>query len=447
MNLRSLGLAALSASLAIAADIPPAQLIASIQKRAIPSFQSPPNCVCRETIERTPGTPLQVEVALIEGKEQYSWPGSRKFDDASLEALIQAGAVSTGAYSAHPRNLLLRRGAKFQYKGQEEVGGHKAHRFDFTVAGESSTLTVTDGRKKYVIAYHGSLWADAGSYDLLRVETVADEIPEESAITSAEDRIDYHQVELGDEEFTLPKTVELKMSTKKQNFHSTVRFEQCRSFSAEMVAGLVNDESADNQEEKKPVEQEVVRAAPSRKPAAVAKAAPAPPVAPVAAALKPNVEVPPELRLSAGLTTAIRSEAGIRVGDPVTMTLADPLVSRATVLFPAGSRITGNVAVMEKHRSQIFEFYVIGLRFDWIVNGDSRAAFSAELEDVRLAPEGYAFLPYNHLALQESTAWNGVRLDLNPPRYNEGVIWVRGSTLVLPEGMRMVWKTTRPKFR
>ncbi|MCX6625898.1 MAG: hypothetical protein NTY38_33510, partial [Acidobacteria bacterium] len=388
-------------AVALVADPPPPQLIASIQKRVIASFERPPNCVCRQTLERSPGGPLRMDVGLIDGREQYSWPGSKKFDDASLDALVKAGAVSNGAYAVYPRNLFLKRGAKFDYKGQEAVGSRKAHRFDFVVPGEVSTFALAEGGRKYLVAYHGSLWADAQSSDLVRLEAAADNIPAELMITSSEARIEYHQVALGDDEYTLPGTVELTMATRRGGFHTISRFEECHPFTEEMVAALVGDDSADDQEEKKPEQQEVVKAAPTRAMARPAKQPAAPP--PAVAALRPNVEVPPGLRLEIALTTPVLSEAGARVGDPVVAVLTGPLESGTRTLFPVDAQLTGNVLVLDKRRSEYFDFYVVGLRFDWIVDGASRAAFSAELEQVPIATEGYVFLPYHHLATQVKT--------------------------------------------
>ena len=211
-----------------------------------------------------------------------------------------------------------------------------------------------------------------------------------------------------------------------------------------MVAGLVTDESADEEEEKQP--------RPSAQQVVVVRTAPSPASKPGAseqaklegltsARPVPNVIVPAGLRLEMALSTPISSARGSKLDDPITAVLTEPLQSEEKIYFPAGAQLTGRISAIERHTWEFFDFWVVGMAFDWIVSGSSRAAFHAQLEDVRLPPEGYNFLPYFHLQATERSSWNGIRLELKPPKSNEGVFWRRDAALVLREGLRTLWIT------
>src|SRR5438477_6687873 len=67
-----------------------------------------PNYTCTETIERTRQTPanrakvedtLRLEVALVDGKEMFAWPGSKQFEDRDLSELISTGMFGNGNFA------------------------------------------------------------------------------------------------------------------------------------------------------------------------------------------------------------------------------------------------------------------------------------------------------------------------------------------------------------
>src|SRR5207237_772673 len=75
-----------------------------IKARAAENLQRLPNYTCTETIERTrrlhgsrkfqPLDILRLEVALVEGKELFSWPGAGKFEERGIGEIVGHGAAS-----------------------------------------------------------------------------------------------------------------------------------------------------------------------------------------------------------------------------------------------------------------------------------------------------------------------------------------------------------------
>src|SRR5512141_1279650 len=64
-----------------------------------------PNYTCTETVERTRQVggnhsriedTLRLEVALVDGKEMFAWPGSKQFEDRDLDDLVGTGMFGNG---------------------------------------------------------------------------------------------------------------------------------------------------------------------------------------------------------------------------------------------------------------------------------------------------------------------------------------------------------------
>src|SRR3954463_4528219 len=67
-----------------------------------------PNYTCLQTIERKVRHPssrrtelvdmVRLEVALVDGKELFSWPGAGHFEDKEIGQLVSGGAIGNGSF-------------------------------------------------------------------------------------------------------------------------------------------------------------------------------------------------------------------------------------------------------------------------------------------------------------------------------------------------------------
>src|SRR4051812_23135732 len=74
-----------------------------------------PNYTCLQTIERTQRMAprkkpslldvVRIEVALVDGKELFSWPGSGKFVDTEIGEMVRGGAIGTGSFGLHAKSV------------------------------------------------------------------------------------------------------------------------------------------------------------------------------------------------------------------------------------------------------------------------------------------------------------------------------------------------------
>src|SRR5579872_735111 len=73
-------------------------LLAHIRTRMVSNLQRQPNYTCVETVERSRRAgparkfelqdTLRLEVALVDGKEMFAWPGARRFEDADFRMMV-----------------------------------------------------------------------------------------------------------------------------------------------------------------------------------------------------------------------------------------------------------------------------------------------------------------------------------------------------------------------
>ncbi len=98
-----------------------ALLLARIRSHMAETLRRQPDYTCVQTVERSQRPArssrfevvdtLRLEVALIGGKELFSWPGAGRFEDKELRQIVGRGTTSTGSFGRRPDSQLLERGA------------------------------------------------------------------------------------------------------------------------------------------------------------------------------------------------------------------------------------------------------------------------------------------------------------------------------------------------
>lgn len=107
---------------------PETLLLARIKQHMAQVLTRQPNYTCLETIERSTrsgrGRKLQLvdalhlEVAVVDGKELFSWPGEREFKERDLRELAPTGAIGNGSFALHARSVFMSGTPLITYKGK-----------------------------------------------------------------------------------------------------------------------------------------------------------------------------------------------------------------------------------------------------------------------------------------------------------------------------------------
>jgi hypothetical protein len=353
---------------------PETTLLAEVKEKMLELLGSQPNYTCLETVERTRQAPggsskvedtLRLEVALVDGKEMFAWPGAKQFEDRDIRELVTTGMFGNGNYGLYLRMLFSGAGPEFRYRDEVLVGGARTLRYDFRVHVSRSGYHLSVGDRQGVAGFHGSIYLDAVRADLRRLEMFADDIPPVLELTASEDRVDYARVRIGDEDFLLPVESSLTMESKDSISRNRVRFSGCRRFAGE--SSLIFDD---------------------------------PEVLDVST---PAVITEVELPVGASLTLEVSSELRVdraSVGDEVTAVLRSDVKRGKETVVKKGAVAKGRIVMLERSAGT----HVLGITFQDLEWKGSHARINARFEALAgltlvsrtrmfLTPDGFLQMP------------------------------------------------------
>ena len=189
-------------------------LLARVQAKVRERLVRVPDYVCVQTVERaqraTAQEPfklrdtLRLEVALIGSRERFAWLDSGKFEDRELRDMVGKGIVGTGNFALHTKHVFQPNVADFKARSEVTHHGRRALRYEYEVPWENSGYRIRVGPHEEVVAFRGSFLVDEETLDLLRLEVLADEIPQELALDRAITVLEYAPVTIGASEYVLP---------------------------------------------------------------------------------------------------------------------------------------------------------------------------------------------------------------------------------------------------
>ncbi|MEX2300317.1 MAG: hypothetical protein WD733_05240 [Bryobacterales bacterium] len=418
-------------------------MLVRIREKVRASLNELPNYTCRQRIERTrlsgeanrqrgrrrqnsvgresiyapldSTDALEVEVALVDGKELYSWPGADGFENRALSEIVGFGMVGTGDFAQQVRALFLNNVGRLDYTGEETIGGRRTLRYDFQVSLFMSRLTVSDGTNQATVPYAGSFWADAETAGLIRLEVRTENVAPPLNITGTLTQVEYAGVTLGEGEFLLPLSARLATNFRggETSVNST-DFRDCRSFGAE---SLLSFDAADSD-------------------AAVESSL----------ALE-EFSLPAKTSLTVRLDAEINSESSV-AGDRIQATLASEVKRDGVVLAPKGSLLIGRIRRLERFTDPKNHF-IVGIEFTELQTPNRRARVAAELVHVtrfgglvdRFGEERVNYQRQGGglagQGLERTTVESYGTASL--PGTSE--LYVQASRLRIPRGLRMVWRT------
>ncbi len=327
-------LIALEACLAQQALGPELTLITQVKLKVADNLNSLPNYTCQQTIERSRRVmparrfemldTVRLEVALVEHRELYGWPGANRIAESELSNLV-GGTIGNGDFGLLARSIFLSDGSFFTRSGDEVIDGRKAIRYDYRVPLLSSGYHLKVPPHTALVAYHGSFWVESSSLDLLKLDLTADEIPLILGLRSSTKTLHYHRSPIGASTFLLPSSAELLMVDLNGTEHrNRTLFHGCRQYAGESVLSFGEP----------------------------------PPDAPAAAAPElTRIELPDEFTADIALTGPIDSSTSA-VGDPVEATLARNLKYQGKLIAPKGAVIKGRLTRLQRE-TNLYSFAMV----------------------------------------------------------------------------------------
>jgi hypothetical protein len=382
-------------------------LLAQIKRVMKRHLEGVPNYTCLETVERyqlRPGAAkeslvdvLRLEVAYVEGKELFTWPGSKSFAQEEFREVVATGAFGSGDFVLHARGVFISDGTRFEYRGKEELAGKAAHKYFYEKPLFRSGYSIANQERglRAEVAYEGFFWVDAETLDLMRMTVRALDIPVYLQVAAASNQLDYSMVPLGGRSALLPKQSELRLTdTKGIVSINRTRLTRCKLFQGESSISFeeIGEDSTGE-----------VKA-------------------------QTLVTLPEELELELALETEIvHGEAA--VGDAVEARLRRDVKAGKEVLLPKGMLARGRIVELTRHDNPVC--LTVTLRFDEIENESKRAPLRLRL--LRTEGAGPRFGPV------QPGGRGYVELPL-PGR--NGFLWLKPG-LRIGRGFVTIWETQK----
>ncbi len=368
-----------------------------------------PNFTCVETIERSRRAPagkkyefldtIRLEVAYVEGKEMYSWPGEPRFEERDLTKMVGGmGAIGTGDFVMHARAVLLGAGVKFEPAVKETMGERAVYRFDYRVPIDRSGFVIRIPPEEGIVGFGGSTWHDRETLELVRLRIVIDEIPGHLPLRRGEKQFDYRRIPIGESQYLLPVSMDMTLSLMNGGESRNVTtFSGCRQYSGEST--LVFEDPAETKA----------------------------PEAAVEVTLPEGLNVPLRLARDLDLTKAAR-------GDLVETLVSKDVKRKDAVLMPKGAKVTLRLSKLVCRPSPLAHCWLAltPKRFEF---GSKRGVLRAETDTAQIETAANLFLrsvPARQLAAE--------RRSLGDLEEGAGLFLLKGDKR-LASGFEMLWRT------
>jgi hypothetical protein len=383
-------------------------LLGRIRAHMIDTLTKQPNYTCLETVERSNRSgrekdfrlqdTLRLEVALVDGKEMFAWPGSKSFEDTDMRHFAPTGMFGSGEFALYARTVFGGRSTEIEFRGEEQLGQRNTMRYDFRVPTEAG-MRIRQQETVAVTGYHGSFYAEVGTLDVLRMEVTADALPRNMDLRDVIDTLEYARLRIGSGDFLLPSVSEVLMTSfRGDTSRNRIRFSACHEFAGESTLKFGDDETD------------------PASPAAFGKVPAGNEPAP-----KREIGLPKNTEIILQLVDEIDTQDAA-VGDIVRARLTGDVKAKGQVLLPKGTVVSGRVVRLERKTN----FTVLGLIFEEAESENLHAALNLTFDSVT----GSGVLGRN-------VRW-GTEF---PVRLHEGLVPLPAGHIRVGRGILLYWRT------
>jgi hypothetical protein len=379
-----------------------------------------PNYTCLETItrfERTGGGKLnaldtvRLEIVYSDHREWYGAPGDRSLSQDDPASFVGSGLIGNGVFASTLHNILT--AATFIYKGEQPINGRTGLQYDFLLPRGLNGLQISVVGGSGSVGERGSLWADPKTFELIRMENNADDIPGYLPLAAASTAVDYARTVISGQSVLLAQQAEMRLKeTSGAEAYDRVDFTHCRAYSTESTIRFDVGESE--------------------------------PVAPAAArqSASPPESVPANLMAIVSLSTPINSNDA--VGQLIEGKMVGSLTRKGVVVVPDGAAVHGRIRRLERYQGSDPDTFIVGLEFTEVETPGGLVPFYADLlrmDPVRGVKPLLSHTVVVHNIGSDLTTRETVTL---PELPGVASFFVSGNAFTLAAGLRTVWRTRGP---
>lgn len=203
----------------------PDPIIEEVRRNVKDYVDELPDFICRQEVQRyidTDGSggwqkmdELAFELTYNRKQESYKLVRVNGMPQPPKSSGAPGGASSAGEFASALNSLFdPATQAVFKAAGKERLGTHQAFVYDYHVTQPKSQLSVKIGDDpQFLPAYSGTVWIDADTKQVLRIEQAIEDPPPQYRLFSGDKIIDYEMVKLRgiDVQVLLPVKAEVMM--------------------------------------------------------------------------------------------------------------------------------------------------------------------------------------------------------------------------------------------
>jgi hypothetical protein len=225
------------------------KILADATDYAFHHEQNLPNFLCIQTTRRFADyqrgastaeewRPLDIIVerlAYVEHREDYKVIEINGVP-SSIEHDKLGGASSSGEFGSVMKGIFApETSAEFNWQTWFTLRGRKMHVYAYKVAVDKSDyhVMVPEQSKDLVAAYHGLIFIDDRRHYVHRITLHADGIPPAFPVQDVSLMLDYEYTRIGDADYLLPLTFELRSRDGNVRIKNDVDYDQYRKFTAD----------------------------------------------------------------------------------------------------------------------------------------------------------------------------------------------------------------------
>ncbi|HUA17486.1 MAG TPA: hypothetical protein VMB25_01995 [Bryobacteraceae bacterium] len=146
------------------------------------------------------------------------------------------GATSSGEFGSVMKGIFApETEAEFSWQGWFTLRGRRMHVYSYRVAKDKSDyhIVMPNDHIDLVAAYHGLVFIDERKHYVHRITLHADGVPPDFPVQDVSLALDYEYTRIGDADYLLPLTFELRSREGKSLVKNDVDYDQYRKFGAD----------------------------------------------------------------------------------------------------------------------------------------------------------------------------------------------------------------------
>lgn len=305
----------------------------------------------RETLLADFSDVVELDVAVVDGSEMFSWPGG-EFEALSPADLIGFGMMANGSFLSFAKSIFVTSQGRTVFAGSDDFSGTRALRYDYEVSLFRSGYNVSTVSGSATVGFRGSFWVDQETHRLLRLSREATDLPFQLALERTSTVIDYEEVMISGETFTLPsKAVDGLFYTNGAMSRNETVFGGCRRFGSKSTLSFNASENLEL-----PDDSEATR--------------------------EKAISLPEGLDIALRLSHSVNSRSAVVGGEVSAEVSRDVTVSDAVVLRK-GASLRGRIRRVQRIGSDSDPYWAVALTFSELTSSGLRAALNSRLVDIQ----------------------------------------------------------------